>query len=197
MDEYKTMKPKLVIHWIDPFPMSGACLAGALVFSSQTSWPRLFAVCNLLDFHMYVEIHRCLNSGQSRRHHKVFTKPPLSLYIYYLKIGGGPHWGLLILSQKFWTWTSVEEAVRNQPNSQVHQEEATPSVKPSPHRERRAINRVRPNSSSHLALRSSPLFFPILLCPKEFLNDLQHFHLVFGWHSRNLLPDFWLGIMVS
>lgn len=28
MDEYKTMKPKLVIHWIDPFPMSGACLAG-------------------------------------------------------------------------------------------------------------------------------------------------------------------------
>lgn len=82
MDKYKTMKPKLVIHWTDPFPMSGACLAGALVFSSQTIWPRLFAVSSLLALHMSVRIHHCLNSGQSRRHHKVLTKS-IYIYIYY------------------------------------------------------------------------------------------------------------------
>lgn len=29
------MKSKLVIDWTDPFLVSGACLSGALVFSSQ------------------------------------------------------------------------------------------------------------------------------------------------------------------
>lgn len=76
----ESMTPKLVIGQTDPFPVTGACLAGALVFSSQNSWPRLVSVCNLLALHMSVGIHHCLNSGQSRRHHEVLT-PPLHTHI--------------------------------------------------------------------------------------------------------------------